>query len=79
MSVGQYDLTSGVQHPESSSGHSSASLRCRFLAEGILPTTNEISVLKFAQEGEVTEEKTTDGFFVRHLPAELLREVSAHQ
>ena len=26
-------------------------LLCRYLAEGVLPTTNEISVLKFAEQG----------------------------
>lgn len=51
----------------------------RFLADGILPTTNEISVLKYAgsdgpqQPGLVQQ---ADGLFVRYLPAELLKEMN---
>ena len=38
----------------------------RYLEEGILPTTNEISVLKFAEGGAAAElEQISDGFFVR--------------
>lgn len=48
----------------------------RFLAEGILPTTNEISVLKFAEEGEEKVIQNSDGFFIRHLPAKLLQEIN---
>ena len=51
-------------------------LLCRFLAEGILPTTNEISVLKYAEEGEAKVIQNKDGFFVRHLPAKLLQEMN---
>ena len=37
-----------------------------FLEEGILPTTNEISVLKFAEENAAPIlEQNADGFFVR--------------
>ena len=37
----------------------------RYLEEGILPTTNEISVLKFAEGGDVDAlDQTADGFFV---------------
>ena len=37
----------------------------RYLEEGILPTTNEISVLKFAEDGVGGTEQNADGFFVR--------------
>ena len=57
----------------------------RFLADGILPTTNEISVLEYLDPNDaaaatsgggeaVTRER--DGLFVRRLPAELLRGMS---
>jgi hypothetical protein len=39
----------------------------RYLEEGILPTTNEISVLKFAENGVGSMEQNADGFFVRRL------------
>jgi small GTP-binding protein len=46
----------------------------RFLKEGILPTTNEITVLKY---GDVNETKqSTDGFYTQTVPAELLKEVN---
>ena len=46
----------------------------RFLKEGILPTTNEITVLKY---GDVNETKqSTDGFYTQFIPAELLKEVN---
>ena len=46
----------------------------RFLKEGILPTTNEITVLK---HGDVNETKqSTDGFYTQFIPAELLKEVN---
>ena len=46
----------------------------RFLKEGILPTTNEITVLKY---GDVNETKqSTDGFYTQYIPAELLKEVN---
>ena len=41
----------------------------RYLEEGILPTTNEISVLKFAEDGVGSMEQNADGFFVRRLAA----------
>lgn len=49
----------------------------RVLAEGILPTTNEITVLKWAPspEDERTEQ-TSDGLFIRYIPADLLKEVN---
>ncbi|WIA37083.1 hypothetical protein OEZ86_014055 [Tetradesmus obliquus] len=52
----------------------------KFLADGILPTTNEISVLKYAdpaspkQQPELVQQ--SDGLFVRRLPAALLREMN---
>ncbi len=49
---------------------------CRYLAEGILPTTNEISVLKFLEDGDQEVTQNSDGFFVRRLPAKLLREMN---
>ncbi|BDA44834.1 probable transmembrane GTPase FZO-like, chloroplastic [Coccomyxa sp. Obi] len=49
----------------------------RFLAEGILPTTNEISVLKFrGEEGPGEQERMEDGYMVRYLPAALLRDLN---
>lgn len=65
---------------EFNSGKSSvinALLGDRYLAEGILPTTNEISVLKYKDEQRADDtEQTTDGLFIRYLPAPLLREVN---
>ena len=37
---------------------------CRYLAEGILPTTNEISVLKSLEDGEEEVVQNQDGFFI---------------
>lgn len=51
-------------------------LQCRYLAEGILPTTNEISVLKFLEDGDQEITQNSDGFFVRRLPAKLLQEMN---
>ena len=48
----------------------------RYLAEGILPTTNEISVLKYLEEGEQEFTQNSDGFFIRRLPAKLLQEMN---
>ena len=48
----------------------------RYLAEGILPTTNEISVLKFLEDGEEEFTQNSDGFFIRRLPAKLLQEMN---
>ncbi|KAL4458908.1 hypothetical protein ABPG75_013773 [Micractinium tetrahymenae] len=49
----------------------------RYLAEGILPTTNEINVLKHLdpEHGE-SAAQDGDGVFTRYLPAELLKEVN---
>ena len=46
----------------------------RFLKEGILPTTNEITVLKYGASNEVKQ--STDGFYTQTVPAELLKEVN---
>ncbi|KAI8475898.1 MAG: hypothetical protein J3K34DRAFT_517060 [Monoraphidium minutum] len=58
----------------------------KFLADGILPTTNEISVLKYLDPadaaaggdggggGELTQER--DGLFVRRLAADLLQQMN---
>ena len=46
----------------------------RFLKEGILPTTNEITVLKYGASNEVKQ--STDGFYTQTIPAELLKEVN---
>ena len=47
--------------------------------EGILPTTNEITVIKYAKEGDErsgTLEQDVDGLFVRYTSSELLKEVN---
>mmetsp|Transcript_35342 Transcript_35342/g.89478 ORF Transcript_35342/g.89478 Transcript_35342/m.89478 type:complete len:1026 (-) Transcript_35342:222-3299(-) len=66
---------------EFNSGKSSvinALLGKKFLAEGILPTTNEISILKFSSEPEAEKkvERQADGLFVRYLPSRLLEEMN---
>ncbi|KAK9804945.1 hypothetical protein WJX73_001658 [Symbiochloris irregularis] len=48
----------------------------RFLADGILPTTNEISILKFAEDGEQRMVQEADGSFVQYIPAPLLEQVN---
>jgi len=48
----------------------------RFLAEGILPTTNEISILRWAEDGQQRAEQDADGMYQRYLPADLLREIN---
>lgn len=53
---------------EFNSGKSSvinALLGDRYLAEGILPTTNEISVLKHSGDSKEATEQTVDGIFMR--------------
>ena len=44
--------------------------------EGILPTTNEITVIKYAERGEERVEQDVDGLFVRYTAAELLKEIN---
>ena len=47
--------------------------------EGILPTTNEITVIKYAKEGDgrsESVEQDVDGLFVRYTGAEILREIN---
>jgi hypothetical protein len=55
----------------------------KFLADGILPTTNEISILKYldpeAPDGDEAGQplvQERDGLFVRRLPADLLKEMN---
>jgi len=50
-----------------------AMLGDKFVAEGILPTTNEISVLRYGNKKG--REQTEDGFFNIEIPAELLQQV----
>jgi len=64
---------------EFNSGKSSvinALLGGEFLPTGILPTTNEISILRYGPEGEAEVSQEADGLYVRTMPAELLRELS---
>jgi len=49
-------------------------LGSRFLREGVLPTTNEISVLSHGLEERVS--KQADGYYERALPADILRMVN---
>jgi len=50
-----------------------AMLGDKFVAEGILPTTNEISVLRYGKKK--SREQTEDGFFNVDVPADLLQQV----
>ncbi|KAG0591753.1 hypothetical protein KC19_1G199300 [Ceratodon purpureus] len=67
---------------EFNSGKSSiinALLGKRFLKEGVLPTTNEITLLRHANDGgntEEREERHPDGHFLRFLPASLLKQMN---
>ena len=45
----------------------------KFVAEGILPTTNEITVLRYGERK--AREQSEDGFFTYKIPAEILRQV----
>ena len=51
-----------------------AMLGQKALKEGILPTTNEITVLKFGEKPRTEQSK--DGFYTQLIPADLLREVN---
>uniref|UniRef100_A0A7S0IE60 G domain-containing protein n=1 Tax=Micromonas pusilla TaxID=38833 RepID=A0A7S0IE60_MICPS len=51
-----------------------AMLGQKALKEGILPTTNEITVLKFGDKPRTEQSK--DGFYTQLIPADLLREVN---
>lgn len=53
-----------------------ALLGSKFLAEGILPTTNEISVLKYSSGREQEMLQESDGSFVQYIPAPLLEQVN---
>lgn len=51
----------------------------RYLKEGVVPTTNEISVLCYSGEGNDEKERCErhpDGHFTRYLPASLLKQMS---
>lgn len=67
---------------EFNSGKSSvinALLGKRYLPEGVLPTTNEIALLKYAGDGSNDKERSErhpDGHFMYYLPAELLKEIN---
>eukprot|EP00250_Pteridium_aquilinum_P021937 c25267_g1_i2 orf=566-3574(+) len=67
---------------EFNSGKSSvinALLGKRYLPEGVLPTTNEIALLKYAGDGmngKERSERHPDGHFLYYLPAELLKEIN---
>ncbi|KAH7306310.1 hypothetical protein KP509_22G005900 [Ceratopteris richardii] len=67
---------------EFNSGKSSvinALLGKRYLPEGVLPTTNEIALLKYASGGSNDKERSErhpDGHFMYYLPAELLKEIN---
>ncbi|CAG9463676.1 unnamed protein product [Pedinophyceae sp. YPF-701] len=67
---------------EFNSGKSSvinALLGGKFLPEGILPTTNEINILKYSADappGQGTARQEEDGLYVRELPAPFLQEVT---
>ncbi|KAH9552434.1 hypothetical protein CY35_09G066500 [Sphagnum magellanicum] len=67
---------------EYNSGKSSvinALLGKKFLKEGVLPTTNEITLLRHAGEGGETQERSErhpDGHFLRFLPADLLKQMN---
>jgi hypothetical protein len=55
-----------------------AMLGKRYLKEGVIPTTNGITLLCYSDEGhdEERSEKHPDGHFIRYLPASLLKQVS---
>lgn len=67
---------------EFNSGKSSvinALLGERYLPEGVLPTTNEIALLKHVgdgADGKERSERHPDGHFMYYLPAELLKEIN---
>nr|XP_024371207.1 probable transmembrane GTPase FZO-like, chloroplastic isoform X2 [Physcomitrium patens] len=67
---------------EFNSGKSSiinALLGKRYLKEGVLPTTNEITVLRHSTDGgdaEEREERHPDGHFLRFLPANILKQMN---
>jgi len=71
----------GTGQGEFNSGKSSiinALLGKSYLKEGVLPTTNEITLLRHANDGgdsEEREERHPDGHFLRFLPANLLKQV----
>lgn len=55
-----------------------AMLGKRYMKEGVIPTTNEITLLCYSGEGyddEERSEKHPDGHFIRYLPASLLKQI----
>ena len=46
----------------------------KFLAEGILPTTNEITVLRYGESKRRVQSE--DGFYNQDIPVDLLKQVS---
>jgi hypothetical protein len=42
--------------------------------KGILPTTNEITVLRYGEKAKT--EQSSDGFYTQLIPAELLKEIN---
>ncbi|GLJ40212.1 hypothetical protein SUGI_0825090 [Cryptomeria japonica] len=51
----------------------------RYMKEGVVPTTNEISVLCYSGEGNDEKERCErhpDGHFIRYLPASILKQMS---
>lgn len=73
------DLFLVVVVGEFNSGKSSvinALLGRKFLKEGVLPTTNEISILRYCDPGQERLVQQSDGLFVRYLPAQLLNELN---
>ena len=51
-----------------------AVLGAKHLKEGILPTTNEITVLRHGDKART--EQSSDGFYTQYIPADLLKEVN---
>eukprot|EP00803_Ostreobium_quekettii_P011469 evm.model.scf_3258.1 EVM.evm.TU.scf_3258.1 scf_3258:5409-10103(-) len=47
-----------------------------FLEQGILPTTNEISILRYREQKQQQKERDSDGCVLRYLPAPLLQVVN---
>jgi predicted GTPase len=53
-----------------------ALLGSKVLAEGVLPTTNEITVLRYGGEEARGDRQQADGFVERYIDAELLKELN---
>ena len=81
--VGDLIISYSVNHQgEFNSGKSTvinALLGGRFLKEGVVPTTNEITFLRYSEvdSGETQRcERHPDGQYIRYLPAKILNKVS---